>query len=329
MKRPGVRTATSRKKADRPVTAEAFLRSINIWYDAEAPDRIEHFRPTTKCVGLLRSLLGQEDDSAFFVVAPYGTGKSLTAAYFLHLVENRPESSKALLTIEKRLAQVSPDLGRFVATRRSRDDRHGFVLALNGACTSLAESLKEAAVKSMTRLRLGRQLRTIEAMPAENLSQAIAILEELKVKGEAAGFDRISIVWDEFGRHVEFLLAEGRGSALNEIQLLAEYVSRRRGLPVTLALLLHQGLLHYAANMPQSIRGEWKKIEGRFRTIQYVDDSKELYRLIAEVVASGVTANVSTCSRVSWHASPRMSACKLVEFNHDFASPVTSEFLVA
>lgn len=115
----------SRKNHRMPVAAEAFLRSINIWYDAEAPERIEHFRPTTKCVALLRSLLGQEHDSAFFVVAPYGTGKSLTAAYFLHLVENRPESSRALLTIEMRLAQVSPDLGRFVATRRSRDDRHG------------------------------------------------------------------------------------------------------------------------------------------------------------------------------------------------------------
>lgn len=279
----------SRRKHERSVAAEAFLRSINIAYDAEAPDRIEHFRPTTKCVGLLRSLLGQDDDGAFFVVAPYGTGKSLTAAYFLHLVENRPESSKALLTIEKRLAQVSPDLGKFASTRRARNDRHGFVLALNGANPSLAESIRDAAIRAMSRLRLGRQLRTIEGMPAETTRDAIGILEELKAKGEAAGFDRISIVWDEFGRHVEGLLAEGRGSALHEIQVLAEYVSRRRGLPVTLALLLHQGLLHYAANMPQSIRGEWKKIEGRFRTIQYVDDSKELYRLVAEVAASRST----------------------------------------
>lgn len=84
----------SRRKPKRAVNAEAFLRSINIWYDAEAPDRIEHFRPTTKCVGLLRSLLGQDEDSAFFVVAPYGTGKSLTAAYFLHLVENRRDPQR-------------------------------------------------------------------------------------------------------------------------------------------------------------------------------------------------------------------------------------------
>ncbi|HEX7380198.1 MAG TPA: hypothetical protein VF278_23960, partial [Pirellulales bacterium] len=62
-------------------------------------------------------------------------------AYFLHLVENRPESSKALLAIEKRLAQVSPELGGFVATRRLREDRHGFVLVLNGAGASLVGSI--------------------------------------------------------------------------------------------------------------------------------------------------------------------------------------------
>ena len=47
---------------------------------------------------------------------------------------------------------------------------------------------------------------------------------------------------------------------------------------------MHQGLLNYASNVPQSIRSEWIKIEGRFRSLQYVDDSKEIYQLISEVV---------------------------------------------
>ena len=38
--------------------------------------------------------------------------------------------------------------------------------------------------------------------------------------------------------------------------------------------------------MTQSVRSEWTKIEGRFRTLQYVDESKEIYRLVSEVVAS-------------------------------------------
>ena len=68
--------------------------------------------------------------------------------------------------------------------------------------------------------------------------------------------------------------------------MLAEFVSRTRGVPATMGLFLHQSLLQYAGNMTQSVRSEWTKIEGRFRTLQYVDESKEIYRLISEVVAS-------------------------------------------
>jgi hypothetical protein len=280
----------SRNAPKSSVAADLFLRSINIRYDAEAPDRIVHFRPTTKCASLLRSLLAREDDRAFFVVAPYGSGKSLTAAYLLHLVENRAQSARTLHSIEKKLARVSPELGRFASHRRRHPERQGIVLALHGACASLPQSIKAAVLESMVRLKLGRQARTIQAMPADDISHAIDVLNEVKEKCKAAGGDRIIMVWDEFGRHVEALASEGRGSALADIQLLAEFVSRCRDLPITLALLLHQGLLHYAANMPQSVRNEWKKIEGRFRTIQYVDDSKEIYRLIGEVVAARATA---------------------------------------
>ena len=90
--------------------AEVFLRSINIQYDAEYPNRIAHYQPTAKSVPLIKSLLGSEQDRAFFVVAPYGTGKSITATYLLHLVENRSDADETLFAIEDKLKAVSPDL---------------------------------------------------------------------------------------------------------------------------------------------------------------------------------------------------------------------------
>ena len=273
-----------RKKNIRGTMVDPFLRSINIRYDAEDASRIAHFRPTTKCVALLRALLGDEQDRSFLIVAPYGTGKSLTATYLLQVVENRPASSPVLLEISKKLSDVSPELGRFAANRRQKHDRKGIVIALHGPCESLARSIKEALLESMARLKLGRSARTIRTMPSETIEDANAILNELKKSCKSSGCDRVVIVWDEFGRHLETLISEGRGDALGEVQLLAEFVSRSRAIPITLSLLLHQGLLHYAANVPQSVRADWKKIEGRFRTIQYIDDSKEIYRLIADVV---------------------------------------------
>ncbi|MDA1054109.1 MAG: hypothetical protein O3C40_26980 [Planctomycetota bacterium] len=78
--------------------ADLFLRSINIEFDAGYPERIGHFRPTTKCVSLIRALMGLEDERAFFLVAPYGSGKSLTAAYGLHLIENSKASGAVRLS---------------------------------------------------------------------------------------------------------------------------------------------------------------------------------------------------------------------------------------
>ena len=278
---------------------DPFLRSINIRYDAADAGRIAHFRPTTKCVALLRALLGDEQDRAFLIVAPYGTGKSLTATYLLHLVENRPDTSSVLLDISKKLTAVSPELGRFAVNRRRRQDRKGIVIALHGRCESLPQSIKQALLESMARLKLGRAATSIRDMPADTIEDATSILNEMKSRCQSAGCDRMAIVWDEFGRHLESLVSEGRGDALGEVQLLAEFVARSRDIPITLGLLLHQGLLHYAGNLPQSVRADWKKIEGRFRSIQYIDDSKEIYRLIAEVVADRAAAQVVSRNKVT------------------------------
>ena len=293
--------------------AEVFLRSINIQYDAKYPNRIAHYQPTAKSVPLIKSLLGSEQDRAFFVVAPYGTGKSITATYLLHLVENRPDADATLSAIEDKLEVVSPDLSKFSKERRNGKDK-GLVLSLQGYCQNLGESLKDAALKGMRRLKLGRQARTIESMSCETIDQAIELLGAVRDKARSADCDRIVILWDEFGRHIESLIAEGRSAALSEIQLLAECVSRSVAIPVTLGLLLHQELLQYASNSPASVRAEWRKIEGRFQTIQYIDDSKEIYRLLSEVVSE------QNCSNVLPDEQSKLSAevCKQLGLFSDF-----------
>jgi len=275
-----------KSKAVPALQADNFLRSINILYDANYPERIAHFQPTGKTIPLLNALTGQASDRAFFIVAPYGTGKSITATYLLHLVENRPQVLDALTEIETRLTQVSPDSGEFSTQRRADTDQHGLVLTFQGYQPSLSASLKEAVLNAMKRLKWGRRARTIKKMPCEDIKQAVALLTEVKKRVLPAGCDRILILWDEFGRHLESLVKDGRTAALDDLQSLAEFASRSDDIPVTLGLLLHQELLQYAGNLPMTVRSEWRKIEGRFSTIQYIDASKEIYRLIGEVVSS-------------------------------------------
>lgn len=272
--------------ATEPVSRDAFLRSINLVYDAGEPERIAHFRPTAKTVPLLKALFDEEDDRAFFVVAPYGSGKSLTATYALQVIENRVDAAGSVRQIADRLDSVSPELARSVLGRSGSEKKRGIAIALHGYCPNVAEALRDAAVQSMKRLRLGREARPIESLPTDGPEALANVLAALHRKAADSGCDQVVLLWDEFGRHLESLLREGRASTLADIQVLAEFVSRTRRVPVTMGLFLHQSLLQYAGGMTQSVRSEWTKIEGRFKTLQYVDDSKEIYRLIAEVVAS-------------------------------------------
>lgn len=276
----------ARKKSTKQApNEEAFLRSINIQLDADDASRIEHYVPTSKSVHLIRSLMGLEGDRSFIAVAPYGSGKSLTAAYVLHLIENRKPSRPALRTIGKRLDRTSRGLAQ-QANGRVTSKNKGLALALQGHCASLPHAIKDAATNAFRRAKPGRGATPISRQSCDTSDELIDFLRQLQSKAVDGGFDTVSILWDEFGKHLEGLALEGKASQLADIQTIAEFTSRSSKPTMTFGLFLHQGLLHYSGNLSQTARNEWIKIEGRFKTIEFVDDSKEIYDLIGQVVAA-------------------------------------------
>ena len=112
-----------------------------------------------------------------------------------------------------------------------------------------------------------------------DLSEALDLLSD----GDS---DHVAVVWDEFGRHIEGLITEGRAHALHAVQSLAEWTARATNPSASLVLLMHQSLLAYAGGLNQTTRGEWRKVEGRFRQLRFLEDSRELYALVSEVVAA-------------------------------------------
>jgi len=267
-----------------------FLRSINVAFDAAEPERIAHYEPTSKAIAFLRGVSGQASSRAFFVIAPYGSGKSISATYLLQLVENREPAVLTLEAVSERLQQVDPELGEFAQRRLDDLSTHGVVIALEGAVNDIGLAVRDAAHASLERLGMQDLATAIAEMETRGIAGAIAILDFLKSESSASNdeavprLDRIVVLWDEFGRHVEQLVRSGQPQRLAEIQTLAEYAARTQKLPITLGLLMHQGLLQYATGLSQSMLAEWRKVEGRFEPIQYVDDSRELYRLIAKIV---------------------------------------------
>ena len=260
---------------------DQYLRSINLCFDIPHAERVSHFQPTAKSIGLINSLLGYENDKAFFIVAPYGSGKSLTATYIANVIENRKQSGDILSSIADRVIKVNEACGLNLQNRLEESSK-GLVIAISGVVTDLPLTIVDALTDSLKRIGISKKAVGLDK-PVDNLAGILALFRRIEKKSEKLGIDSITILWDEFGRHLESIVDSGNSKELDAVQQLAEYVSRSK-LHFTLGLMLHQGLLNYAKNVSQSVRVEWKKIEGRFETIQYVDDSKELYSLVGDVI---------------------------------------------
>ena len=270
--------------SEKKVQLDDLLRSINIIYDADQPDRIAHFQPTSKALSLLRALLGFNKDRTYFVSAPYGTGKSLVHTHLLQTIENTANSFDVLKSLANRVSKLDEELGTFL-TKRANSATKGLVITLQGYQENLPKAIGNALESSIR--RIGDEPFAVffdEQLDFRTLDSAIKSIHRLVQDKDKLKIDRIVLIWDEFGRHLEELIAEGRSSDLNQLQTLAEFFSRSQNMPLTMSLLLHQSLMNYAGKVPQSIKKEWRKIEGRFETIQYIDDSKEIYQLIASVI---------------------------------------------
>lgn len=268
----------------------AFLRSINIQLDVEYPERFAHFRPTSKSARLIGSVLEGDRGNALVVVAPYGSGKSISAGYLGQLVENQNRASGVLREAEHRMVEAAPELAERIADRKSGAVR-GLFVPLYGYLPSAPAGIRDGILDAMRRTALGRQARSVERVEASNARDVALILDTCLEKIETSGRDRLVIVWDEFGRHLQGLISAGRPDELDVLQVLAEVASRSSDVPVSLVLLLHRSLLGYAAGLPLGLRREWAKIEGRFETLQYLDDSTEVYDLIGSLVSESRTTD--------------------------------------
>lgn len=239
---------------------DAVYRSVNIRDDLGHPERLAHYHPTSRSAPIIGAVL---KSAATMVIASYGSGKSLAAGIGALAAVNSPDNREFLQSVASRIASVDPALGEFIA-ERSMSSQRGKAVALSGYVRDLAASLAAAA-------GLG---------PCETVRKAVNAIRRMP------DTDRVAIVWDEFGRHLEGLVMDGRARDLDALQDLSELVVRPSGPSISLTLLLHQNVLAYAQNLNQTSRSEWRKIEGRFDQMRFVEDSQELYGLISGIVSS-------------------------------------------
>ena len=211
------------------------------------------------------------------VIAAYGSGKSLAAGIGAMIVKNDPDCRKAINPVLDRLRLVDAQLCDMSRERAAIGE--GKIVVLSGHVPNLDVILAH--------------LGGVNESPTGNI---IDVAKTLR-RGAA---NHLVIVWDEFGRHLEGIVAEGRARDLHALQRLAEWAARAKKPPVSLVLLMHQSLLEYADTLNQTSRNEWRKIEGRFRHIRFVEDSRELFALVAEFVSERRSKVGLTMPKAAW-----------------------------
>ena len=248
------------------MTGSPLLRAVSLRDDLARPERLAHYRPTRRSLPLVRAIL---DGGAWMVIAPYGSGKSLCAGIGALFSCDPSSSANGLAPVLNRMQGVDPHLSHRIS-EHGRQVSKGRSVVLTGHTPDVASALARAS-----------------QLKADNGDLSAVWGQLTSCSGGGAVTDRrLVIIWDEFGRHLEGLAAEGRSRDLHAVQQLAEWTERAKNPPASFVLLMHQSLLAYAGSLNQTSRSEWKKIEGRFRPLRFLEDSQEIYGLAAEFVAA-------------------------------------------
>ncbi|MFZ3585286.1 hypothetical protein ACOI1H_24645, partial [Loktanella sp. DJP18] len=154
-----------------------FLKSISLAEDLSVPFRACHYRPTSKSIDIIRSIIGMRGSLATSVVATYGSGKSLAAMVASLVVECDPDKLDALEPAHHRLMKFDHDLAGWMEVRKERGHR-GIVIPLAGHVSDLPKALMDG----------------IGDIPVATMAEALRALERHLSRNQA---DRLAIIWDE------------------------------------------------------------------------------------------------------------------------------------
>lgn len=271
-------------------------RSANLLLDFGQPQVLQSYLPTRKSSAVLQTIFEGFDagglDRALSLIAPYGSGKSSLLLVLAALLAKPPAAQAALRGVLDRLGRLVPQTA--AAIRRQVGGRRRCLVVLlsgyEGALPTMFAAGLEAACHRQQVPDLWRRLRARFpelARPAGGASSGGPVLSLYQVaaqEGIRAGFLGLMVLYDEFGKVFEVQQAEPQPQELLFIQNFAELCSRSGPAPLHLVVALHQGFAQYAHRLPVYLRNEWAKIEGRFRPIHFIEDSLQVYELIAQAL---------------------------------------------
>lgn len=94
----------------------------------------------------------------------------------------------------------------------------------------------------------------------------------------------IIVVFDEFGKYLENQWENNQVVNLKPVQDFAEACNASGEMCLQLLLVTHKPITQYALKYGQEVVNEWKKIEGRFKIIELINQPQKNYEIISQVI---------------------------------------------
>lgn len=126
-------------------------------------------------------------------------------------------------------------------------------------------------------LTAGAEFNPFMVSDISELYQDIAV----KIKNKFTG---ILVIFDEFNKYLETAVKNKEIIDLKPLQDFAEMCNRSEENQVHLVLVSHQHISQYASKLSQELVDEWRKVEGRFKSIELTQRSSKTYNLISKVI---------------------------------------------
>lgn len=297
----------------------SYTRSINIERDSEHQNGARPYILTSRAIQVLARLTDTlkpiEVPRAWALVGPYGSGKSAFGLFLSQLLGDKKDETT--LHALAGLQQVAPELAeRF--NKNCAETKGYCVAALAGSSEPLGHRLVQTLNRAALRYfgsRRGRNLQVLslldEAAEKTNpkASQILALIAELQKAIAKAGGTGLLIVIDELGKFLEYEARHRSSSEIFLLQALAEHAFRADDAPLQLVVLLHQSFEQYAQTLGDQLRNEWKKIQGRFESIPFVETAEQVIR----VIRAALVQNLDRPTQARVEAEARQLARSLAQ----------------
>ena len=280
-----------------------YTRSVNIERDSGNDDQPISYIPTSRALRTLSTVIDSLNKSdqprAWSLVGPYGSGKS-SFALFLSQLLHKPRMKKTELAVQC-LSEYDSALASKINAETTETDGYAEVL-ISGTPERLATrylvGLKDALV-CYWQGRKGKKPNVLKEINHYLKLGDVSVSELLKlttVSQQALsklGCPGIIIVFDEFGKFLEF---ESRSLGVNDsflLQALAELAYKGHSTKIILFVLLHQSIEQYARGVGESLKNEWAKIQGRFEEIPFLESSEQTLRIVKAAISREISDNAA------------------------------------